>query len=708
MVNFSGKFAIFLLLSLFLPSLQAGTVQDSTGTYYLYKPQGTDSAPAIVFLHGQGGDETQGRNVFEVYAKQRGYVLIAPKGVSPSQSWTFDGGAAVRKIVEKVCSDGGVDRNRILLVGYSAGGCAAYNFGTACADLYAAVAVVNAYMAPGSADLSKKLPFFILECEGDPNLPSAKQAKSTLENAGFPVTMEILPGGGHGYPTSVASPKILDWFEKTVQGTGSEPSPGDDDDDDDSGSSNDGNNDEGSSSTGDDDDDDSASAGDDDDDSGDSGSSDSETEDDSSSANDDDSSETNTDGDDNTGQNDDGEASGTNQPSQPEIKPEPVVNTYGVSVGGLSDGEIEGLVSEWFNSVWRPKQSPPNGEGGWSLNEWGVWVNGLITHMGGIDGYRSPADYWLRENAECLAYVEKMGKEKHPGVAVSPTASGSSSTAGSSESASTAVAATRPDEETLGGDSFTAGGSSDNDESTGSSGSGSSETDDGSSDGATTSEEVPDLGGPATNQQGDIEKIKGRAVDIHVPSSYDKSESQEWGLVICLAGVAGNTSYLKEKLRTGCSKAKCIFAGLKAKNASGSPFGHRWEADQGENVEFIEEVISRVEGHYGLSSSRTFLVGFSNGAGFIKAIGTTVDKSIEGYASCEGGGFFSSEDKQVVISGSQDIGSSQSGNRWSAYCPGMGHKFPGLKLPMYQDPGVEKTKDGKTINGEAILNWLDS
>ena len=130
MVNFSGKLAIFFVCFLLAPILLAGTVQDDLGTYHLYRPQGKDNAPAIVFLHGQGGSESQGKSVFEVYAKERGYVLIAPRGVTPSQSWTFDGGSAVRKIVEKVCADGGVDKSRILLVGYSAGGCAAYNFGT--------------------------------------------------------------------------------------------------------------------------------------------------------------------------------------------------------------------------------------------------------------------------------------------------------------------------------------------------------------------------------------------------------------------------------------------------------------------------------------------------------------------------------------------------------------------------------------------------
>ena len=334
-------------------------------------------------------------------------------------------------------------------------------------------------------------------------------------------------------------------------------------------------------------------------------------------------------------------------------------------------------------------------------------VNGSISHIGGIDGYRSPTDFWLRSNADCRAYVEKLGGEKHPGHSSNDSRRFGLQRRQELRETATAVASVRPDGETAGGENVTTSGNNQS-EGTSSVSEGSSSTADGTSDGATTSEEVPDLGGPSTSQQGEIENVKGRPVDIYVPSSFNQSDSKEWGLVVCLSGVAGNTSYLKEKFKSGCSQAKCIFAGLKAKNATGSPFGHRWEADQSENVEFIEEVITRIEGHHGLSSSRTFLVGFSNGAGFVATIGSQMDKTIEGFVSCEGGRFFTSSDKQVVISGSQDIGCSQSGNKWSAYCPGMGHKFPGLKLPMYQDPGIEKTKDGKTINSEAILNWLDS
>ena len=77
-------------------------------------------------------------------------------------------------------------------------------------------------------------------------------------------------------------------------------------------------------------------------------------------------------------ENSDAEGSGNNDSvappsSQPEVKPEPVVNSYGVSIGGLTDGEIESLVQEWLNSIWRPKQQAPTNDGGWHLDEWGVW-----------------------------------------------------------------------------------------------------------------------------------------------------------------------------------------------------------------------------------------------------------------------------------------------------------------------------------------------
>mgnify|MGYP001554778556 CR=1 FL=1 len=690
MVIRSGSCVYFLLLlSFFLTlftSAKAETIQNEAGTYHLYRPKGTDSAPAIVFLHGQGGNESQGRNVFESYAANRGYVLIAPRGTSQAQSWNLDRGRRVRQIVEKVISEGGVDKSRILLVGYSAGGSAAYNFGTNCSDLYAAMACVNCYMAPGSANLQGKLPVLILECEKDPNFPAAQQAEATLKEAGFSTTFQTIPGYGHAYPTSTASPKILDWFEKTVKGdNGSpseEPSQSDDDDDDDnendSGNSNEG--EEGSSEG---------------------GNTSSDDENNSENERDSDADELSTPEETNTNV-------GENQPAEePTVKPEPVVNTYGLSIGGLTDGEIESLVTEWLNTVWRPKQSPPASGSGWRLDEWGVWVSGAIQHIGGIDGYRSPADYWIKNNAECRAYVEKLGSEKYPEAGAGEKPGNAGQTAGEKDGATT-VAANRPGEKTSGQNGEVTVADSEGNSSSGGSGDGSTSSATDSSTEAASSEAIPDLGGPSTTQSGSVDSVNGRAIDLYVPSSFSQDESKDWGLVICLAGVAGNTGYLKEKMRAGCDANKCIFAGLKAKNSSGSPFGFRWENDQDENAKFIEDVVARIEGHYGLSSARTYLFGFSNGAGFISLIGSRVDNTMEGYVSCEGGSFFGSSDKQVVISGSRDIGCSQNGNRWSAYCPGMGHKFPGKKLAMYQDPGVEQTKDGKKINGEELLSWLDS
>ncbi|WP_102110062.1 alpha/beta hydrolase family esterase [Oceaniglobus roseus] len=137
------------------PSPDACTV--ASGTYHAVLPAGGgQGAPVVIFLHGAGGSGADTlRNTGMVEAiRARGYALLAPDGLSRQGrrggGWSFlPGHEALRDepaFFAEVAGDAvarfGVDRDRVLLAGFSIGGSmVAY---TACArpDLFAAYAPV--------------------------------------------------------------------------------------------------------------------------------------------------------------------------------------------------------------------------------------------------------------------------------------------------------------------------------------------------------------------------------------------------------------------------------------------------------------------------------------------------------------------------------------------------------------------------------------
>ena len=108
------------------------------GSYFVLTPDGPGPHPAMVFLHGGGG---WGARIFKLRRQMadafiaRGYVVIAPNGKKRPGSkwgpgWAFipqfephrDDLAFVRQVLDDAVGRFGVDRDRVLLTGYSIGG----------------------------------------------------------------------------------------------------------------------------------------------------------------------------------------------------------------------------------------------------------------------------------------------------------------------------------------------------------------------------------------------------------------------------------------------------------------------------------------------------------------------------------------------------------------------------------------------------------
>lgn len=114
-----------------------GACEISGGTYHIVLP--TDApgpVPAVMLLHGYGGDGTgmiRNKSMVSVML-QRGYAVIAPDGQPRAgrtgRSWDFFPGRPARRdetafliaVADDAARKYGVDRDRMLLAGFSIGG----------------------------------------------------------------------------------------------------------------------------------------------------------------------------------------------------------------------------------------------------------------------------------------------------------------------------------------------------------------------------------------------------------------------------------------------------------------------------------------------------------------------------------------------------------------------------------------------------------
>lgn len=107
------------------------------GTYHAMVPADAGAGlPAVIFLHGAGGSGTGTVNPkgMAVDLNARGYVAIGPNGMEREgrfgSGWYFhperprlrDEAAFLRQIADDAVTRFGVDRDRILLAGFSVGG----------------------------------------------------------------------------------------------------------------------------------------------------------------------------------------------------------------------------------------------------------------------------------------------------------------------------------------------------------------------------------------------------------------------------------------------------------------------------------------------------------------------------------------------------------------------------------------------------------
>ncbi|WP_299663961.1 alpha/beta fold hydrolase [uncultured Ruegeria sp.] len=115
--------------------LDEGICETASGEYHIELPD-SDNPPLVVFLHGYGGSGSGTMNNRGMVAPliARGYAVMAPEGLERpdrggTKSWNFypgfgerDEAAFLNEAVEDAAQRFGIDSDRVVLGGFSAGG----------------------------------------------------------------------------------------------------------------------------------------------------------------------------------------------------------------------------------------------------------------------------------------------------------------------------------------------------------------------------------------------------------------------------------------------------------------------------------------------------------------------------------------------------------------------------------------------------------
>jgi len=125
------------------------------GSYHARLPERPEGAPAVVFLHGYGGNggASVGRARVADPLLARGYAVVAPNGIpqraGAPPGWGFfpgrqarDEAAFLAAVAEDAARRFGLDRDRMILAGFSSGGFMVTYLACAAPDAFAAFAPV--------------------------------------------------------------------------------------------------------------------------------------------------------------------------------------------------------------------------------------------------------------------------------------------------------------------------------------------------------------------------------------------------------------------------------------------------------------------------------------------------------------------------------------------------------------------------------------
>lgn len=188
-------------------SIQSGDRQE---TYYLYIPDSMkkdDPRPVIVLMHGAGGSGLDQVAAWQPVAERDHIILIAPNIRNSAADWDhlYDHPEWIRDAIDAVASAHPVDKRRIYLWGYSAGGMFTFYFAFLESRYFAAAAVhggvIENFKYQMADFAARKIPFAYYIGTKDQwwSVDQARATRSALVSRAFPVHYVELKGADHNF-----------------------------------------------------------------------------------------------------------------------------------------------------------------------------------------------------------------------------------------------------------------------------------------------------------------------------------------------------------------------------------------------------------------------------------------------------------------------------------------------------------------------------
>lgn len=176
-------------------------------SYVVYVPKKYDSAqalPAILLLHGGGG---QGRDILENwkdYAEKAGILLVAPT-LPYSNSFEERIPRLFPALMDSARAEWNIDARRMYVFGYSAGGYCAFDALTLLSNYFAGGGVFAAIITPEYdwivTKAQRKVPvaYYIGDSDQAFKLSQTRRTRDLLQKSGFPVRYVEIPNQDHAY-----------------------------------------------------------------------------------------------------------------------------------------------------------------------------------------------------------------------------------------------------------------------------------------------------------------------------------------------------------------------------------------------------------------------------------------------------------------------------------------------------------------------------
>lgn len=189
--------------------------------YLLYLPEEFDEDkawPLVVYLHGSGlrGNDLEQvrRGGMPTLVEQKHdfpFVLVSPQ-CPKSASW---GPERVLALIEHICTDWPIDRQRVYLLGYSMGGFGTWRTAAVEPERFAAIVPIAGGGNTEQADRLADLPIWAFHGDNDKTVPlkGSQEMVEAVRAAGGNAKLTIFEQAGHGIPAmTFAKAELWDWL----------------------------------------------------------------------------------------------------------------------------------------------------------------------------------------------------------------------------------------------------------------------------------------------------------------------------------------------------------------------------------------------------------------------------------------------------------------------------------------------------------------